>query len=314
MPITNDNTRLVPRTEVDARVLAFDLAGVRVGVAEYDEGPTGCTVIAFDRMMTSTTDVRGGSPGTYMAGARGCDAICFSGGSLLGLEASAGVAAELYAMRGHMPGWEQIPVVQGGIIFDMGGPNTVYPDRELGRTALRAARPGLIPLGPHGAGRRATVGKTIDLARREPAGQGAAFARFGAAGVLVVTVVNALGAIVGRDGRVVRGNLAPDGTRPRVEDDVRRGLVVSPPRRNTTLTAVITERRLGARELDQLARQVHASMARAIQPFHTLADGDVLFAVTTDAVEDGGLSPVALGVLASELAWDAVLASFDPPA
>ena len=46
-------------------------------------------------------------------------------------------------------------------------------------------------------------------------------------------------------------------------------------------------------------------MARAIQPFHTLYDGDVLFAVTTGEVENPGLNEVALGVIASELAWDA---------
>jgi hypothetical protein len=33
----------------------------------------------------------------------------------------------------------------------------------------------------------------------------------------------------------------------------------------------------------------------------------VLYAVTTGEVENADLDPVALGVLASELAWDAVL-------
>jgi hypothetical protein len=48
-------------------------------------------------------------------------------------------------------------------------------------------------------------------------------------------------------------------------------------------------------------------MNRAIQPFSTEHDGDVLYAVTTDEVENPSLSPMDLGVLASELAWDAVL-------
>jgi L-aminopeptidase/D-esterase-like protein len=50
-------------------------------------------------------------------------------------------------------------------------------------------------------------------------------------------------------------------------------------------------------------------MARAIQPFHALVDGDVLYAVTTDEVENPELTGTSLGVVASELAWDAVLAS-----
>jgi L-aminopeptidase/D-esterase-like protein len=56
-----------------------------------------------------------------------------------------------------------------------------------------------------------------------------------------------------------------------------------------------------------VARQVHTSMARAIQPFHTLDDGDAFFAVTTDEVEYIGAT--SLGLLASDLAWDAVLAA-----
>ena len=59
-------------------------------------------------------------------------------------------------------------------------------------------------------------------------------------------------------------------------------------------------------------------MSRAIQPFSTEDDGDVLYAVTTDEVENPSLTPLDLGVLASELAWDAVLSSVpvlpDPPA
>ena len=40
-----------------------------------------------------------------------------------------------------------------------------------------------------------------------------------------------------------------------------------------------------------------------------LVDGDVLYAVTTGEVENLALPSLTLGVLASELAWDAVLAA-----
>jgi hypothetical protein len=50
-------------------------------------------------------------------------------------------------------------------------------------------------------------------------------------------------------------------------------------------------------------------MNRAIQPFATEDDGDVLYAVTTDEVENASLSYMDLAVLASELAWDAILSS-----
>ena len=81
---------------------------------------------------------------------------------------------------------------------------------------------------------------------------------------------------------------------------------------NTTLTLVATNQQLDFWALQRLAIQVHTSMARAIQPFHTQRDGDVLFAVTTGEVENPDLAPVDLGVIASELAWDAVLSSVPP--
>jgi L-aminopeptidase/D-esterase-like protein len=317
MPITNDNTELTPRTEFDSRALSFDFPGLKVGVAEYDEGPTGCTVIQFERRALSAADVRGGSPGVFMADAGGCNAICFAGGSLLGLEAVAGAASEIYAQGGAKPGWEQIPCVQGAIIFDMAGPNSVYPDKELGRAAVRSARAGWFPLGARGAGRNAGVGKGIDFSSGEAGGQGAAFGQYGQTKVAVFTVVNAIGAVVDRAGNVVRGNRSRStGERFRTEDDVVRRLaeIVGAPAGqpgNTTLTAVVTNQRIGGRELQQVARQVHASMARCIQPFHTLNDGDVLFAVSTWEVINDALPAMSLGVLASELAWDAVLTSFD---
>jgi hypothetical protein len=50
-------------------------------------------------------------------------------------------------------------------------------------------------------------------------------------------------------------------------------------------------------------------MGRAIQPFSGISDGDTLYAVTTGQVETEGLSANDLGALASDVAWDAVLAS-----
>jgi len=81
------------------------------------------------------------------------------------------------------------------------------------------------------------------------------------------------------------------------------------PTGNTTLTLVVTNQKLPFWALERLAVQVHGSMNRAIQPFATEDDGDVLYAVTTDEVDNPALSPMDLGVVASELAWDAVLSS-----
>lgn len=315
--LTNDTAKLVPRTDFEGPALDFDFPGLEIGVAEYDEGPTGCTVFHFPGGAASSIDVRGGSPGVSGAGYELVTAICLAGGSLYGLEAAAGVAAELLAQREYRTGWMDIPIVAGAIIFDWGRrDNAVYPDKELGRAALRAARPGGFPLGPRGAGRSASVGKVFAYEEGEPAGQGGAFRQVGETRVAVFTVVNAIGAIVNRRGNVVRGHYdRTTGLRralvPGVEERLAEGQPVRPPPGNTTLTVVVTNLRLDVRQLRTVGRQVHASMARAIQPFHALEDGDVLFAVSTGEIEnDPLLDTTALGVVASEVAWDAVLSSF----
>ena len=326
--VTNDNLQLVPRTDQNGPKLEFDFPGLRIGVAEYPEGPTGCTVFCLPTTAQAAVDVRGGAHGTLLTDERDrVSAICLAGGSLLGLEAATGVTAELFAQRGHATGWTDIPLVSAGIIFDynLRRENAVYPDKALGRAALRAAREGSFPLGRHGAGCSATVGKGLQWTTKykgEPSGQGGAFAAIGPTRIAVFTVVNAVGAIIDRQGRVVRGNHDPEtGQRVHYIEGLRERIAAGedsqpepplPEGGNTTLTVVITNQRLTAERgpawaVKQLARSVHASMWRCIQPFHTLYDGDVLWAVTTGEVDNPALDDVALGALAAELAWDAVL-------
>ncbi len=316
---SNDTVHPKPVTEIDTkRWLDVDFPGLEFGVAEYAEGPTGCTVFLFPHTASLHIDVRGGSAGINGEHLDMTNAICFAGGSLYGLEASTGVAAELFAKRGYSTQWQDIALVQGAIIFDYSRrENAIYPDKDLGRAAVRALRPGRFPLGPHGAGSSATAGHG---ATAELSGQGGAFRVFGPTRIAVFTVVNGYGAIVDRRGEVVRGNRDPEtGKRRRAEDVVAQDGAYDPPRgraravaQNTNLTLVVTDQKLDSLQLRSLARQVHASMARAIQPFHARWDGDILFAVSSQRVENTTLDEVSLGLIASELAWDAVLASFDP--
>lgn len=54
----------VPVTTIDGLALSFDFPAVRIGVAEYDEGPTGATVFHFAKPVLAAVDVRGGAPAT----------------------------------------------------------------------------------------------------------------------------------------------------------------------------------------------------------------------------------------------------------
>ena len=325
--------RLEPRTALGGPVLEFAFDSLRIGTAEYEEGPTGVTVLYFPSRAVAVVDVRGGSPGTTGTDALrlgydtpSVDAITLAGGSAYGLEAADGVRAELLATGKRDASRWNIASVPGAIIYDFGArTNSVYADKELGRAALHAAVTGRFPLGARGAGRSASVGKYFGYSYGEPAGQGAAFRQEGPTKIAVFTVVNAVGVVVDRQGRVLRGNRDPDsGIRSSIIDDLKSGLgdkkreldqkraghqQPTHAAANTTVTVVVTNQKLKYWELQRLAVQVHTSMARAIQPFQTMRDGDVLFAVTTAEVDNASLNAADVTTLAGELAWDAVLTS-----
>ena len=324
--LPNNDEKLTPNLNIREPILKFDFPGIKIGIAQYEEGPTGCTVFHFDKTEGKKSpgarfyaDVRGGAPGVRFHEIGWANAICFSGGSLLGLEACDGVAAELLKLNNYSTDWMEIPVVPGAIIFDFGfRNNSIYPDKELGRAAIRSIREGAVPMGQQGAGRLASVGKGFDYLIGELSGQGAAFKTIGDTKILACSVVNAKGAIKDRSGKIVRGNLdkkknthiEPLDQLKQFELEHKSSNKKDLPK-NTTLTIIITNQKFDQRSLEQIAKQVHSSMSRVIDPFHTLDDGDVLFMVTTDEIENNQLSPMAFGIIASDIVWDAILNSYE---
>ena len=310
---TNDDPDLPISTDPGERVLTYDFPAFHVGIAEYPDGPTGVTVLHFPNGAGMALDVRGGSPG--VVGDYGyVHAISLAGGSLPGLEAASGVVAELLARGGDKAEWDSIPLVSGGIVFDFGTRNNrIYPDKRLGRAALKNALPNRFPLGARGAGISVTVGNGFSFDRGEPAGQGAAYREIGGVKFFACVVLNAIGAVFDRNGNIVRGHVDPrSGERTTYIEDIEHRVEAAQAARdpqpgNTTITVVVTNQTVRGHDLIQLGRQVHSSMARAIQPFHTRDDGDALWMVSTGEVELPQWSLTGLGVVASEVVWDAVL-------
>ena len=321
-------TALVPVLNAGDRVLRFEWPALRIGTGEYEEGPTGLTVFHFPKRARAAVDVRGGSPGTVntdylLQGYPGplLDAVVFSGGSAYGLEATTAVASAMKddGLRGG--GWDNIGFAAGAIIYDLGDRrlNEIYPDKRLAQAAFRAARTGVFPLGAQGAGRFAVNGRLFGC--NVYSGQGGAFRQIGDLKIAAFVVVNALGVVTRRDGRVAACYRAPTWPAELRTTDLfarfpatGRGewpAVADEPRGNTTLSLVVTNRRLEPAQLQRLAAQVHTSMARAVQPFATEFDGDVLFAVSTGELDTpaNGFEAISIDVLASEVMWDAVLAS-----
>lgn len=320
-----------PKTDKKGPSLKFDFPNMLVGVAEYDEGPTGTTVFYFPKGVKGAVDMRGGAPGEVNAEILQnayersmVQAVVFSGGSWYGLSAATGVANELKRMRAEEI--DYIPGVVGAIIFDVGGRrfSRITPDDVLGAAAVRSAEPNWFPLGARGAGRFAMQGVYFhrgdgaeNYASWPHSGQGGAFRTVGPTKIGVFTIVNALGSVVDRSGKVVRCDRNDPGQNCQsIADRLKNfppikqaSAETGGPTPNTTITLVVTNQKLPFWSLQRLATQVHTSMSRAIQPFATSRDGDILYAVTTDEIENPSLDPTDLGVIASEVAWDAILAS-----
>lgn len=319
---------LQPVLNAGERTLEFDWPTVKIGTGEYAEGPTGVTVFRFTRRVLGAVDVRGGGPGTVNTdflrlgySLPELDAVVFSGGSWYGLESTTGAATALKDDGERSGHWDNVALSVGAIIYDFGDRrlNEIYPDKRLAQAALRAARPGVFPLGAQGAGRSARSGQFFGC--NAHSGQGGAFRQVGPVKIAAFTVVNAYGVVTDRDGKVVACHPGEGWPTPLRPSDLLTGMPESrmpgwqPPKeasRNTTVSLVVVNQALEPALLQRIAVQVHTSMARGIQPFATEYDGDVLYAVSTgelDANDPGALASVDLGVIASELMWDAILSS-----
>ncbi|WP_116367578.1 P1 family peptidase [Parahaliea mediterranea] len=312
--------------QAGARVLEYDWPAFKVGTGQYEEGPTGVTVFHFAEKSQVAVDVRGGGPGTVNAAYMELgydlpelDTVVFAGGSWYGLEATTAVATALKddgIRDGNAFSQEpNIAMSVGSIIFDFGARrlNEIYPDKRLAQAAFRAAQSGRFPLGAHGAGRFAQSGGFFGC--NAHSGQGGAYRQFGAIKIAAFTVVNAYGVVTDRDGNVVACYPEEDSAGPLKTRDLMAKLMSkrsgepAEAAKNTTISLLVTNQKMTPAELKRLAAQVHTSMARGLQPFATIFDGDVLYAVSTAEVEEPIYSPAELGTLASEVMWDAILSS-----
>jgi L-aminopeptidase/D-esterase-like protein len=322
-------TQLVPDTRIKGETLKFDFPGLRIGVAEYAEGPTGTTVFHFPGRVKAAVDVRGGFPGTFNVDilrlgydTKIMDAFVISGGSIYGLAAAGGVVAALKEDGLRSGDISNVGFAAGAIVFDLGDRrvNEICPDAALGAAAFRAAQEGVFPLGAHGAGRMTKHGLYFGLNLHS--GQGGAFRQVGKTKIAAFVVANPVGLIVDRQGRLATGGQPL----PRGLTTIQDALAGVPyprdaagfmkpghwpeattPMSNTTISLVVTNRKLPFASVQRMGFQVHSSMGRAIQPFATGWDGDVHFAATTDEVDDPDFPDAEIATLASEVMWDALL-------
>ena len=282
-----------------------DVPGIRVGHWTDASRGTGCTVLlAADEGAVAGVDVRGDAPGTRetdllrpTALVERINAICLAGGSAFGLGAADGVMRRL-AERGvgFATDVRPVPIVPAAILFDLGvGDATAFPDADAGYAATLAAEANDGPLeGRMGAGTGATVAKIGGIEGATPSGVGSAARAVPGGGMVgALAVNNALGNVIGRDGRPLT-HAIPSGQPPVTG--------------NTVLVVVATDLPLDRAQCRSLAQLGQDALARALRPAHTRYDGDVVFVMSTG---DGSRLPEMTTMVLGELALDAIHESIE---
>lgn len=294
-----------------------DVPGIEVG--SYDRNYTGATVILIRKGAVGGVDVRGSAPGsretdllrpTNMVDK--VDAIVLAGGSAYGLDAANGVMLWLEEKKIGWPvgGGNVVPIVPSAILFDPGRFGRAFTDRptaEFGRRAVESASTGPVRMGNVGAGAGAISGGM-------KGGLGTASVDLGD-GVIVgaIVAVNSGGSTVNpATGELYAAYLELGGEFGGLKRPFAQGtddgvavaasrLPDAEPLRNTTIAVVATNVKLTKAQAQKIAEMAQDGLARAINPAHTMFDGDTVFAIGTGELD--------LDTLKQKAAWGYVHAN-----
>jgi L-aminopeptidase/D-esterase-like protein len=274
--------------------------GIRVGHFTDPVGVTGCTVVLCPPGTVGSVEVRGGAPGTRETDAirpgtlvNEVHAVVLTGGSAFGLAAADGVARFLEERGiGFDVGVARVPIVPAAVLFDLGiGDPRARPDASSGYAACSAASDGEVAEGSVGAGTGATVAKVPDPALGWKGGVGTAVVEGGVV-VGALAAVNAMGSIVEDDGTTIAATRGDPAAEP-----------VRWPGTATTLAVVATNATLSKERAQLLALAAHEGLSRAIEPSHTIYDGDTVFSLATGETEarQAELEPMAARAVAEAI-------------
>ena len=206
-------------------------------------------------------------------------------------------------------GYALVPLVVQSDIYDLSvGDATVRPDAAMGYEAARLAMeaPNYRD-GSYGAGCGATVGKMAGMDYCMKSGIGSYAIQIGELKIGAVVVVNALGDVYDwRTGTQIAGMLNEDRTGLRSTSAYMRGsyaVIENKFTGNTTICVVFTNAHFDKAQLCKIAGMAHDGYARSINPVHTSADGDSIYAVSIGEIEaDQDL----VGTLAAEVVSEAI--------
>lgn len=296
-----------------------DIKGIRVGQVTDLEGATGCTVILCPPGTVGGVDVRGGAPGTRetdlldpMNHIEQINAVFLAGGSAYGLAVADGIMRYLEergegykASSGYI-----VPIVAGAILFDLpiGNPSR-RPTAQMGYEACQAATSEAVAQGTVGAGTGARCGGFLGNEFATKGGVGSVSIDLGD-GLIVAAIVavNSVGDVIDEKGNIIAGlRTPPDGNTfmgtLNALKSVARQTEVRPNRENTVIAAIATNARLSKAHTNKVAQMAHDGIARAVNPAHTMFDGDTVFALATGEIE---ANPTVIGAYAAEALAQAI--------
>ena len=296
----------------------MDIQPLRIGQVENTEAATGMTVLISDEGMRAGLDVRGGGPASRdsqllnpLMAAQVIHAVVLSGGSAYGLGAANGVMKYLEEKDiGFDTGVAKVPLVAQSDIFDLSvGSSKVRPDSEMGYAAAKAAfeTPNYRD-GNYGAGCGASVGKAGGMETAVKTGVGSYAVQIGELKVGAIVVLNALGDIFDwKTGRQIAGLLSQDKSELVSTMEVLcRSIEVVDNKftGNTTISVIITNAHFEKAQLCKIAGMGHDGYARSINPVHTSADGDSIYAVSVGEV---AADQDLVGALGAEVISEAII-------
>ncbi len=292
--------------------------GILVGHYTDRGGVTGCTVIRCPPGTVGAVDVRGGAPGTRETDllqahnlVAEVTAVVLSGGSAFGLATADGVM-RWHAERGfgyHSRSGAVVPIVPAAILFDLtiGAPGS-RPGAEAGYAACGAATADPVAMGSIGAGTGARIAAIKGNARASKGGIGSAAVELpNKLVVAALMAVNAVGNVLDEQGRIIAGLRAAEGAGFVSVLDALVEMMDAPASaeaiENTVIGVVATNGRLDKAQLTKVAQMAQDGLARAVNPAHTMYDGDTIFALATGEI---AADPTVLGACAAEVVASAI--------
>jgi L-aminopeptidase/D-esterase-like protein len=206
--------------------------------------------------------------------------------------------------------------------MDLGvGDFKIRPNAEAGYKACLAASTGPVAEGCVGAGAGATIGKMFGGGFSMKSGLGTSSVKIGNTGIVVgaIVAVNAVGDVVDpHTGKVVAGARSADGKgyRDSMAAMMAGYHVVPQPAANTTIGVVATNAKFTKTQMTKIAQMSHDGYARAINPTHTMSDGDTIFALSTGTTDvqadESAIGAIAATVMARAIVRAAILATSIP--